>query len=136
MEQEERIVITPPGQLAALRGLAVTPACAAYWGSREGRLTGQNTGGLRGGFLAFQPRDWDGVRRAEHLCREIVQECAARHFCGVLLTGPGHFIPRLEELLEGQRLRLLVPESCAGLVRRAGVYLSSALSGGRKLSNY
>lgn len=130
MVQEERIVITPPRQLSTLRGLSVTAAHAAYRVNEDGRLTGHETAHLRGGWMVLNTDHWDGVRRADSLCREVSRECSARNFIGVLLTAPGRFISTLEEHLERQRVRLLVPEGCARLVRRAGVYISSALSGG------
>ena len=131
MGLEEHIVITPPERPSALRGNTVAAAHPGYSIDREGHLVGPEGCCRRGGWLLLgRGRVWDGSRRAEGLCRDLLRMCAARAFCGVLLTGPGRFIPRLEEALARQGLRLLVPERCAGLVKTAGVYLSSAISGG------
>ena len=130
MTQQEHIIIVPPGQASGLHRLHFTPAHPCYRVEREGRLTGQNTGGLRGGFLALETTSWDGMRRIEPLCREILNECTAHGFFGVMLTNPSRSAAHLEIFLAEHRLRLLVPERCAGLVKAAGVYLSSALSGG------
>ena len=130
MTQEEHIIITPPGQASGLRGLPFTAAHPCCKVEREGRLTGRNAGGLRGGFLVLRTENWDGVRRADALCREISRACVSHGFCGVMLSSSSRSAPLLEEILGEHRLRLLVPERCAGLVKTAGVYLSSAISGG------
>ena len=131
MAQEERIIITPPKGSFPLRGFRYSAAHPCYGVDREGRLICRENDRLRGGWLYLRRGGlWDGLRRSEGLCRDLLRECAARSFCGVLLDGPCGSLLRWEEELTVHGLRLLVPESCAGLVDRAGVYLSSALSGG------
>ena len=130
MPQKEYIIITPPGQASGLRDLAFLPAHPCFQADREGRLTGAHTAGLSGGLLVLDTTHWDGVQRAVPLCREVLRTCLSHRFAGVMLTSPCRAAPLLEALLGEHRLRLLVPEAAAGLVERAGVYISSAISGG------
>lgn len=80
---------------------------------------------------------FDGAGDAAPFCREVVQECRARNFSGVICDfegGPLPFLAGLLHQLEQACLRagldLLVPESYAPHTEKARVLVSSALSGG------
>jgi len=91
----------------------------------------------RGGLMALDDRGFDGRGDPGPFCREVVQECAARQFSGVLCDLEGAPADPLARLLERlgqscarQGLTCYVPEAFGERVPTARVLLSSALSGG------
>ncbi len=91
---------------------------------------------VRGGLMGLDCRGFDGVGKPEGFCQEVLRECSARGFQGLLCDFEGHPIPLLKEilrrlasLLQRRGMSLYVPEAygdCSG----AYVLISSALSGG------
>jgi len=80
------------------------------------------------------------ARGADHrgevsaLCRQVVQECAARNFCAVVCTGGGtvqrRLAAQLDEMLNRRGIALYVPECWGEYTTAARVLIGSALSGG------
>ena len=91
----------------------------------------------RGGLMVIDDSHFRGGGEAETFCNEILRECAARKFHGVVcrflsrphaaLTGA---VSRLGELCHERGMALYVTEGYGGASHHARVILSTALSGG------
>lgn len=138
LEKLELILAAPLGDSRAALGFGLPVAHAAY---RVGGGPHLYRAGpplpVRGGLMALDCAGFDG--RGDHgpLCREILRECAARGFAGVLCDFEGPPLPLLSRALEalagplGKRgWPLYVPEPYGDRVEGARVLISSALSGG------
>ena len=137
MEQERFLVFVPPHLLGELRGRPVTACHLAYrMGEGPHLLAAGLPAALRGGLMAVTGPVLAGGQAAPFL-REVAGECRARGFSGAVFDpegGPTPFFSQLlgelEDSLAAQDLALYVPEEHAQSVRRAGVLISTALSGG------
>lgn len=134
-----RFAITvTPDQLREIRGLPVTPAHLAYRMGQGPHLF--RTGGNlppSGGWMVLDCRDFDGLGHPAPFCQEVVRECSARNFSGVVCDFEAGRLPPLEETVAqlGREFvrrgwSLLVPEHYASCSPHAHVMISSALSGG------
>lgn len=132
------ILTTPPGLLPKARETGLTLGHLAYRVGRGPHLfrSGTQTP-LRGGLMAVDSRGFDGRGESAPFCQEVVRECAARGFRGVICDFEGSPIPlleriltQLEESLERRGLTLHVPEAYGTCTKKAGVMISSAVSGG------
>lgn len=137
MTYEPLILIVPPDRLKQVQGLSVTVAHQAY---RVGRGPHLFRAGppvpVRGGMMAVDDQGFDGRGEPGILCDEMVRECAARGFQGVVCQF-GQRLPLLDRAVKelGERFarrgwRLYVPEDYAQCTPNARVMVSSALSGG------
>lgn len=132
------LLLAPPerSREAAASGLPV--AHLAYRVGGGGHLFRSNLNPIaRGGFLAVDAVGFDGKGKSSALAREILRECDARGFTGVLCDFEGPPLPllaetvsALEEQLGRRNWPLLVPQSYADAAPQSEVLLSSALSGG------
>ena len=138
MEKLELILAAPPGDSRAALGFGLPVAHAAY---RVGGGPHLYRSGpplpVRGGLMALDCAGFDGRGEPGPLCREILRECAARGFTGVLCDFEGPPLPLLVRLLrdlagplEKRGWPLYVPESYGEQAEGAWVLISSALSGG------
>lgn len=136
--EEMLILLTPPDRLAQARQTGLTLGHMAYRVGRGPHLfrAGEPVP-LRGGLMVVDARGFDGRGEPGALCQEIVRECAARGFGGVVCDFEGRPVPvleraaaQLDDLLERRGLTLHVPEGYGGQVRKGRVLISSALSGG------
>ena len=132
------ILTTPPDLLAQARETGLTLGHMAY---RVGRGPHLFRSGipvpLRSGLLVMDAKGFDGRGEPEILCQEILRECAARGFGGVMCDFEGRTLPLLERVLEQlddllrrKGLTLHVPEHYGHCTRHARVLVPSALSGG------
>lgn len=131
-------ITVTPDQLRDLRGLSVTPAHLAYRMGQGPHLF--RTGGNpppSGGWMVLDCRDFDGLGRTGPFCQEVVRECAARNFSGVVCDFESGRLPPLEETVAQlgrecarRNWAFLVPEHYASCSPHAQVMISSALSGG------
>ena len=131
------ITVTPQ-QLREVRGLPITPAHLAYRMGKGPHLF--RTGGdpaPTGGLMVLDCRDFDGLGRPGPFCQEVVRECAARNFSGVVCDFEAGRLPPLEETVAQlgnecarRGWNLLVPEHYVSCSSHAQVMISSALSGG------
>ena len=131
-------VTATPDQLRELRGLSVIPAHLAYRMGRGPHLF--RTGGgppPAGGWMVLDCREFDGLGRPGPFCQEVLGECAARGFSGVVCDFESGPLPPLEETVAqlGRECArrgwaLLVPEGYAPCSPHAQVMIPSALSGG------
>lgn len=92
---------------------------------------------IRGGWMALDDRGFDGKGDPAGFCREVVQECAARQFTGVVCdfetrytAAQNRVLEQLDDLCGKRKLSLHVPEVFGGSCPNARVLISSAISGG------
>ena len=137
MPLEEMLILTaPPDRLAQARQTGLTLGHAAYRLGRGGHL--YRIGGpvpARGGLMVVDAPEPDPSADGALTCQQILRECAARGFVGVICRFAPHpftrrVVGRLDDLLVRKKLALYVPESFGRDTRHALVLLSSALSGG------
>ncbi len=132
------ILSTPPGRLREAQETQLPIAHMAYRiGGGPHLFRSSLPVAPRGGLMALDDRGFDGRGDPGPFCREVVQECAARQFSGVLCDLEGGYTAALSRLLERlgqvcvqQGLTCYVPEIFGEKVPSARVLLSSALSGG------
>ena len=138
MSTEAFIVTVTPDRLGEVRDLPVTPAHMAYRMGRGPHLFRSGSGTIpRGGLLFLDCRGFDGFGPTPPFCQEVVQECMARGFTGVVCDFEGGRLPPLEQTvreLGNQCFRrswtLVVPEQYGHCSPHAKGAISSALSGG------
>lgn len=131
------IFAAPADQQAALR-FGVPVAHMGYRiGPGGGLLRDSLPSTLRSGYLMLSDYGFSASAGWEEFCRELLRECAERHYEGVVADFETQENPRLGALLkelfpllEKQKLSLYVPESYAGFCPGARVLVSTALSGG------
>ena len=91
---------------------------------------------LRGGLMAMDDKGFDGRGDPSVFCREVLQECAARQFTGVLCDFEGRhpalttIAQRLSASCRSRGLSCYLPEHLGHCSDSAGVLISTALSGG------
>ena len=132
------ILTTPPDLLPQARETGLTPGHMAY---RIGRGPHLFRSGvpvpLRSGLMVVDNKGFDGQGDPGVLCQEILRECTARGFRGVICDFRGRPLPLLERLvtqldalLAQKGLTLHVPEGYGHRTQTARVMIPSALSGG------
>ncbi len=123
------LVITPPERLTRLGRMAI-PAHPVYRVG-NGRLFRMGQCNPRSGAMAVEIRGLGGGN-LQNVCRQIVHECVARGFCGVVCTGTAswEFVATLDEVLAARGIALYVPEHLGEYTKQARVLIGSALSGG------
>jgi len=127
-----------PDRLDRARQVAAPLAHAAYSIGENGRLTALPLPQqLRGGLMLLSDPSAEPLRQPELLCRDVLRECAARGYAGVVMdfdAAPAadrvRLVRLLEEQLSRQERRLLVPEVWGAYTRRSAVLICTALSGG------
>ena len=137
MTKDTVYITLPPRHLRSLQGWDVIPAHLAYRiGPGPHLYRSDGTHPLRGGMMVLGDGDWDGSGPHETLCQEVLRECAARNFSGVVLDFERRLPPleklaaRLDGLFARQGLALLVPEGYGMCAPNAKVMIPSSLSGG------
>jgi hypothetical protein len=139
MQPDTKLILTaPPGctQQAAAYGLPV--GHMAYRVGPGARLLRANLPiNLRGGLMVLDGGGFDGRGDAASFCQQVLRECSARGFDGVILDLEGQphpllgqIVSRLGALLPRRGWSLYVPEEYAQLTDQAKVIIPSALSGG------
>lgn len=134
----ELILTAPPGDCRAALRFGLPVAHAAYRVGGGPHLFRANLPmPVRGGLMAVDCAGFDGRGESSPFCQEVLRECAARGFTGVLCDFEGRPFPlliqilrELEGLLEKRGWPLYVPESYGPHTLSAKVLVSSALSGG------
>ncbi len=147
MQPQINVILTvPPTDLQHARTLGVPLGHMAYRISSETRLL--RTGlpvTLRGGLMVMDDADAGEKGDPSMLAEDVLRECNARGFTGILCDFEGRpsphrqaIIQALDGLAERQRWTLYVPEAYGDTSVHAKVLISSAVSGGflsRRLSN-
>jgi len=132
------ILMTAPDRLGQARETGLTIGHMAYRVGRGGHLFRSGPPApLKGGVMVLEAQAGDGWGDPDILCQEILRECAARGFAGVICTFDGRPVPALEravraldEILARKGMSLHVSEQYGHCTRTGRVLISSALSGG------
>ena len=133
------ILLTPPDTLSQARTLGLPLAHMAFQLGDDGHLhQSPLPSGLRGGWMLVGcPQPPEPPADPWTLVREITDLCLRRQFGGVILDlecPPNSILSRMIALLEESLRRrgrpLMLPEAYGAYSQRAGLFFSSALSGG------
>ena len=132
------ILTAPPDCAKAAQETGLTVAHMAYRIGGGPHLFRANMPvAVRGGFMVIDDRGFDGRGAATPFCHEVLRECAARGFSGVICDFEGRplqllakAVEELGELMQKRGWPLYVTEAYGGYSDRAKVLISSALSGG------
>ena len=139
MQTNLKLILTaPPDQTRAAQRFGLPVAHVAYRVGGGPHLFRANMPvTLRGGLMVVDNTGFDGRGEAGPLCQEILRECMARGFDGILCDFEGYPVPVLagavKALGEACRRRgwpLYVPEAYGSCSDSALVLIPSALSGG------
>lgn len=139
MEQMERLIIAAkPGEVTSAGAWGRPLAHLAYrvgGGPHLFRANGPVT--PQGGWMVIDDAGFSGSGEPESFCNEVLRECAARRFTGVVCRFLGRPVPvlsealnRLGELCRSRGLECCVSEPYGSAAPAARVLISTALSGG------
>jgi len=127
-----------PGQLTAAGAWGLPMAHLAYrvgGGPHLFRANGPVT--PRGGLMVMDAPRFEGGTEVEPFCNEVLRECAARRFSGVVCRFGSRTLPllgeaaaQLGEVCRQRGLECWVTEPYGAAAGKAGVLISTALSGG------
>ena len=134
---ETIILAVKPGEVSAGGTWGRTLAHLAYRMGEGPHLFRANSPvAPRGGLMVIEDTGFQGLGEAEPFCNEVLRECAARRFQGVVCRFLGkprailnQIVLHLGETCSRRGLSLYVTESCAG-TGAGRVLISTALSGG------
>ena len=138
MPMDSMILTVPPDRLRELYGLPAIPAHLIYRMGKGPHLFRVGTTlPPKGGFMLLDCRRFDGFGSTPPFCQEVIRECVARGFTGIVCDFEGGCLPPLEQIvleLGNQCFRrtwtLIVPEAYGHCSQHTKVMISSALSGG------
>lgn len=139
MDMKQRLILAvPPGKETAAASWGLTVAHLSYRVGGGPHLFRANTPiAPVGGLMVMDAANFDGRGEAEPFCNEVLRECAARRFAGVVCRFEGRTdrvlttaAARLGELCRERGLSCYVSESCGRAAEKASVLISTALSGG------
>lgn len=139
MEEKQRFILAvAPGSLTAAQRLGLPLAHLAYRvGGGPHLFRSSSPVAPRGGLLVMDAPRFQGGGEAEAFCGEVLRECAARKFSGVVCRFAGRPHPQLEEAAArlgevcAQRgMNCYVSEPYGAAVPQARVLIPTALSGG------
>lgn len=139
MPSRPRLILTAPpadAPAASSRGLPI--GHMAYRIGSGGRLLRAGLPlGLRGGLMVIDDGGFHGGGDAGAFCQQVLRECAARGYDGVILDfeGPpqpflGQVVERLGALLSRRGWPLYVTEAYADASGQTKILIPSAISGG------
>lgn len=139
MQEDTKLILTAPpaaAREASSHGLPV--GHMAYRVGPGAHLLRANIPiNLRGGLMVVDGSGFDGRGDAGSFCQQVLRECSARGFDGVILDFEGQphpllgqIVNRLGGLLSRRGWPLYVTEEYAGFSDQARVIIPSALSGG------
>ena len=139
MQPNSTLILTaPPNQSRAALRFGLPVAHAAYRVGGGPHLFRANMPiSVRGGLMALDCVGFDGRGEAGPFCQEVLRECSARGYDGILCDFEGRPIPLLGEIVrtlagltQKRGWPLYVTEAYGGSADSAKVLISSALSGG------
>lgn len=139
MPEETRMILTaPPSAARAASSHGLPVGHMAYRVGAGANLLRANIPiNLRGGLMVVDSGGFDGHGDAAFFCQQVIRECSARSFDGVILDFEGRphpflgqIVNRLGTLLTRRGWPLYVTEEYAGFSNQARVIIPSALSGG------
>lgn len=139
MELMKRIILAvPTGQLTAAGAWGRPLAHLCYRVGEGPHLFRAKSPVMpQGGLMVIDGTGFSGGGEGEAFCNEVLRECAARKFTGVVCSFPGRpqgallsTAARLGELCQSRGLECFVSEGCGGAAPTATVIIPTALSGG------
>ena len=139
MEHTQRLILAAqPGRLTAAGAWGLPMAHLAYRVGGGPHLFRANAPvSPRGGLMVMDAPRFEGGGETAGFCNEVLRECAARKFTGVVCRFGPRPAPALAELAgqvagvcKERGLECFVSESCGDAAPEAAVLISSALSGG------
>ena len=139
MQPNSTLILTaPPAHSRAALRFGLPVAHAAYRVGGGPHLFRANMPiSVRGGLMALDCVGFDGRGEAGPFCQEVLRECSARGYDGILCDFEGRPLPLLADIVhtlagltQKRGWPLFVPESYGGYAPSAKVLISSALSGG------
>lgn len=139
MSVTQQIILTsPPADCQRATACGVPVAHMAYRIGAGGHLYRADIPiSLRGGLMALDADGFDGRGDPAQLCREVVRECTARKFDGILCDFDGpptvfleKTVTQLGALALQRGWNLYVTENYAGAWEHGIVLLPTAISGG------
>lgn len=139
MEEKQRLILAvPPGSLTAAQRWGLPMAHLAYRvGGGPHLFRSSSPVSPRGGLLVMDAPRFPGGGEVEGFCGEVLRECAARKFGGVVCRFGGAVHPQLEEaaarlgeVCAQRALSCYVSEPYGAAAPQARVLISTAISGG------
>lgn len=139
MQPNSTILLTaPPAHSRAALRFGLPVAHAAYRVGGGPHLFRANMPiSVRGGLMALDCVGFDGRGEAGPFCQEVLRECSARGYDGILCDFEGRPLTLLAEivrtlagLMQKRGWPLYVPEAYGSCADHTRVLISSALSGG------
>lgn len=136
-EKTDLILAVTPAELSAARSFHLPLAHVAYRiGGGPHLYRDQSPLPLRGGWMVIGDAGFNGRGDPAPFCQEVLRECAARGFTGVICDFEGHLpllgriVSALSPLLAGKGWTLCVSEQYGTSSGTAKVLIPTALSGG------
>ncbi len=139
MPGQTRLIMTsPPASAQAASAYGLPVGHMAYRIGPGGYLLRANIPiNLRGGLMVIDGSGFNGRTDTNAFCQQVIRECTARAFDGVILDFEGNqepllcqIINKLGSLLMRRGWPLYVTEQYGGVSEHARVIIPSALSGG------
>lgn len=138
LSNSKLILTAPPDKSRAALSLGVPVAHMAYRVGGGPHLFRSNIPvAVRGGLMVIDDTGFDGLGESATFCQEVIRECVARNFDGVICDFEarpfsilGKIVAELGELFHKRNWPLFVTESYARFSDKTRVLVSTALSGG------
>jgi hypothetical protein len=134
----QMILVTPPDRMRAASAYGLPIAHMAYRLGSGSHLFRANFPAMpQGGLMMIGEDHFDGYGDGNLFCREVLRECSARKFSGVVFDLESHPTPALARIISSlseQTARrgwsFYLPESYSNYSNTAKIMISAAISGG------
>lgn len=134
----QMILVTPPDRMRAASAYGLPIAHTAYRLGNGSHLFRANFPAMpQGGLMMIGEDHFDGQGDVNLFCREVIRECTARKFSGVVFdpeSPPTPALARVISSLSEQTARrgwsFYLPESYSNYSSTAKIMVSSSISGG------
>ncbi len=139
MQPTSRLILTAPADRSrAVLAFGVPVGHMVYRVGRGPRLFRANLPmAIRGGLMVIDDTGFDGLGESGPFCQEVMRECIARNFSGIICNFEarpfpvlGKIVAELGELAHKRGWPLYVIEPYARFSDKSKVLISTALSGG------
>lgn len=132
------ILVTPPDQIQAAATYGIPIAHMAYRiGTGPHLFRASASIAPRGGLMMIGEDRFDGQGDASMFCREVLRECHAKGFTGVIFDPESQPSPTMARIIAGlsehlprRGLSFFLPEAYGNYSSTAKIMISSAVSGG------
>jgi hypothetical protein len=132
------ILVTPPDRIRAASAYGLTLAHMAYRLGSGPHLFRANFPAVpRGGLMMIGEDRFDGQGDVSTFCREVIRECAAKNFTGIIFDPESKPTPPISQIINilseqsGRRgWPFYLPEAYSNYSNTAKIMISSSISGG------